>query len=101
MPNEACGKFVIDAFLRGCCAKHAVLVVTEKRSVTLENASRLVQEAAQMRKMVLGKKDSYKVKCVEQSSEAHLKPEYMESIVRKTLRGTDQKRRIRSHRNQT
>ena len=83
--REACGKFVIDAFLRGCCDKHAVLVATEKKPETLEDASRLVQEAAQMRKMVLGKKDSYKVKSVEQSSEAHLKPEYMESIVRKTL----------------
>ena len=74
MPNElereACQKFVMDAFLRGCKDRDAVLSASGKEPKSLEDAFKWVQEASQLRKMVLGRRDgSKKVRRVEPDSE--------------------------------
>ena len=114
MPNEtereACKKFVVDAFLRGCRDKNAVLSATDKKPATLEEASFLVQEASQTRKMVMGKKESGKVRRVHHTSESETSAtnsssDSSEGLVVKTLktltRNSDRKRTGRKERKQS
>ena len=67
--QEACSPFFVDAFMKGCLDKAAVLAAADKHPTTLEDAYKLVQDAMQLRKAILGKKASVRsVKYVESDS---------------------------------
>ena len=67
--QEACSPFFVDAFIKGCRDKAAVLAAANKHPTTLEDAYKLVQDAMQLRKAILGKKASVRsIKYVESDS---------------------------------
>ena len=67
--QEACSPFFVDAFMKGCRDKAAVLAAAGKHPTTLEDAYKFVQDAMQLRKAILGKKASARsVKYVESDS---------------------------------
>ena len=57
LEREACQKFVMDAFLRGFRDRDRA---SGKEPKSLEDAFKWVQEASQLRKMVLGRRDGSK-----------------------------------------
>ena len=63
--REACSPFFVDAFMKGCRNKGAVLSAAEKHPKTLEEAYKYVLDAIHMQKAILGKKHVKKVKPVE------------------------------------
>ena len=63
--REACSPFFVDAFMKGCRNKGAVLSAAEKHPKTLEEAYKYVLDATHLRKAILGKKHVKKVKPVE------------------------------------
>ena len=60
--REACSPFFLDAFMKGCRNKGAVLSAAEKHPKTLEEAYKYVLDATHLRKAILGKKHVKKVK---------------------------------------
>ena len=54
--REACNPFFVDAFMKGCRDKDAVLSVADKHSSTLEEAYKHVLDAVQLRRVILGKR---------------------------------------------
>ena len=67
--QEACSPFFVDAFMKGCLDKGAVLAAADKHPTTLGDAYKLVQYAMQLRKAILGKKASVRsIKYVESDS---------------------------------
>ena len=60
--REACNPFFVDAFMKGCRNKGAVLSAAEKHPMTLEDVCKYVLDATHLRKAILGKKHVKKVK---------------------------------------
>ena len=94
----------MDAFMKGCHDKAAVLADPDKHPTTLENAYKLVQDVMQLGKAVLGKKASMRrIKYVECDSSSHSTDSYIsttsEESVAKTFqaRGHTSKRDGRHH----
>ena len=59
----------INAFMKRCCDKAAVFAAADKHATTLQDDYKLVQDAMQLRKAILGKKVSvWSIKYVESDS---------------------------------